>query len=209
VNRGEVWWIEHPEAGRRPACVLTRQAAIAVLNSVLVAPATRTVRGIPTEVALTRQDGMPEDCALSSTTTTGSAPTPAGNVSASVRVVSASVRTSSPVPHRARRQPGGKEADRVGSPLRELRSLTWRRGRAGDTRMPVRGRLSIRSDAHEGTSGGASAPGPNARRAGYSVGTRGCRGVPIGAAGCGLRIHCLCSHFRPVAGVRGIARPPW
>ena len=65
MNRGEVWWIEHPEAGRRPACVLTRQAAIAVLTSVLVAPATRTVRGIPTEVALTRDDGMPDDCALS------------------------------------------------------------------------------------------------------------------------------------------------
>jgi len=64
VNRGEVWWIEHPEAGRRPACILTRQAAIAVLTSVLVAPATRTVRGIPTEVPLTSDDGMPADCAL-------------------------------------------------------------------------------------------------------------------------------------------------
>ena len=60
-----MWWVEHPDAGRRPACVLTRQAAIEVLNSVLVAPATRTVRGIPTEVALTREDGMPDDCALS------------------------------------------------------------------------------------------------------------------------------------------------
>ena len=65
MNRGEVWWVEHPDAGRRPACVLTRQAAISVLNSVLVAPATRTVRGIPTEVTLTRADGMPDDCALS------------------------------------------------------------------------------------------------------------------------------------------------
>jgi mRNA interferase MazF len=65
VNRGEVWWLEHPEAGRRPACVVTREAAIPVLESVLVAPATRTVRGIPTEVALTRNDGMPADCALS------------------------------------------------------------------------------------------------------------------------------------------------
>jgi mRNA interferase MazF len=65
VNRGDVWWIEHPEAGRRPACVLTRQAAIAVLTSVLVAPATRTIRNIPTEVTLTREEGMPEDCALS------------------------------------------------------------------------------------------------------------------------------------------------
>jgi mRNA interferase MazF len=65
VNRGEIWWIEHPDAGRRPACVLTRQAAIDVLNSVLVAPATRTIRGIPTEVTLGRNDGMPDDCALS------------------------------------------------------------------------------------------------------------------------------------------------
>jgi mRNA interferase MazF len=65
VNRGEVWWIEHPEAGRRPACVLTRQAAIPVLTSILVAPATRTIRDIPTEMTLTRDDGMPEECALS------------------------------------------------------------------------------------------------------------------------------------------------
>jgi mRNA interferase MazF len=65
VNRGEVWWVEHPEAGRRPACVLTRQAAIPVLSTVVVAPATRTVRDIPTEVRLTREDGMPADCALS------------------------------------------------------------------------------------------------------------------------------------------------
>jgi mRNA interferase MazF len=65
VNRGEVWWVEHPDAGRRPACVLTREAAIPVLTSVLVAPASRTIRGIPTEVPLSREDGMPEDCALS------------------------------------------------------------------------------------------------------------------------------------------------
>jgi mRNA interferase MazF len=66
VNRGEIWWAEHPEAGRRPVCVLTREAAIPVLPSVLVAPATRTVRSIPTEVVLTAaEDGMPQDCALS------------------------------------------------------------------------------------------------------------------------------------------------
>ena len=65
MNRGEVWWVEHPAVGRRPGCILTRQAAIPVLASVLVAPATRTVRDIPTEVALTRGEGMPADCALS------------------------------------------------------------------------------------------------------------------------------------------------
>jgi mRNA interferase MazF len=65
VNRGEVWWVEEPEVGRRPACVLTRQEAIGVLRRVTVAPATRTVRSIPTEVELDRVDGMPERCALS------------------------------------------------------------------------------------------------------------------------------------------------
>jgi mRNA interferase MazF len=65
VSRGEVWWVEDPEAGRRPHLVLTRQTAIPVLNSVLAAPATRTVRGIPTEVPLSRADGMPEDCVVS------------------------------------------------------------------------------------------------------------------------------------------------
>jgi mRNA interferase MazF len=65
VARGEIWWAEHPDAGRRPFLVLTRQAAIPVLRSVLAVPATRTIREIPTEVALDCDDGMPEDCALS------------------------------------------------------------------------------------------------------------------------------------------------
>lgn len=64
MNRGEVWWLEHPEAGRHPACIVTRQAAIPVLRSVLVAPATTQLRGIPTEVLLGPEDGMPRECAL-------------------------------------------------------------------------------------------------------------------------------------------------
>lgn len=65
VNRGEVWWVEDPDAGRRPHLVLTRQAAIPVRNSYIAVPATRTIRGIPTEVRLSTEDGMPEECALS------------------------------------------------------------------------------------------------------------------------------------------------
>jgi len=65
VNRGEVWWYELPGSGRRPGCILTRQAAIPVLNAVLVAPATRTIRGIATQVRLGPEDGMPTECALS------------------------------------------------------------------------------------------------------------------------------------------------
>lgn len=44
---------------------MTRNAAIAVLNSVLTAPITRTARGIPTELPLGPADGMPTDCAAS------------------------------------------------------------------------------------------------------------------------------------------------
>jgi mRNA interferase MazF len=65
VARGEIWWAEHPDAGRRPFLVLTRQAAIPVLNAVLAVPATRAIRQIPTEVVLDPSDGMPEECALS------------------------------------------------------------------------------------------------------------------------------------------------
>ena len=64
IARGEVWWYEHPEAGRRPFLILTRTEAVPVLNQLLAVPATRTVRGIPTEVALDVDDGMPEACAL-------------------------------------------------------------------------------------------------------------------------------------------------
>lgn len=64
VARGEVWWYEDPRAGRRPFLILTRDEVIPVLNQVLAVPATRTIRGIPTEVLLGGSDGMPVDCAL-------------------------------------------------------------------------------------------------------------------------------------------------
>lgn len=65
VERGEIWWYEHPDAGRRPVLVLTRTAAVAVLHQVIGVPATCTVRGIPTKVPLDRGDGMPRTCVLS------------------------------------------------------------------------------------------------------------------------------------------------
>lgn len=65
VTRGEVWWYEHPEADRRPYLVLTRPEAVPVLNQVLAVPATRTIRGIATEVPLGPGDGMPVECVLS------------------------------------------------------------------------------------------------------------------------------------------------
>jgi mRNA interferase MazF len=64
VKRGEVWWYEDPRARRRPFLILTRDAAIPVLNQVLAVPATRTIRGIPTEVPLGPEDDMPAECVL-------------------------------------------------------------------------------------------------------------------------------------------------
>jgi mRNA interferase MazF len=50
--RGEVWWCELAEIGRRPVVVLSRDAAIPRLRRVLVAPCTTTVRALPSEVVL-------------------------------------------------------------------------------------------------------------------------------------------------------------
>lgn len=64
-RRGEIWWGEIEAIGRRPYLVLTRQSAIDILNSVIAAPVTRTVRRIPTELALGLEDGMSTECAAS------------------------------------------------------------------------------------------------------------------------------------------------
>lgn len=63
IRRGEVWWGESEGVGRRPFLVMTRTAAIPVLNGLLAAPVTRTVREIPTELLLGPADGMPVECA--------------------------------------------------------------------------------------------------------------------------------------------------
>jgi len=63
VNRGDICWytFKTPDK-RRPVLILTRDSAIAVLNSVTVAPVTSTIRSIPTEVILTKEDGLPTTC---------------------------------------------------------------------------------------------------------------------------------------------------
>lgn len=64
MNRGDVCWytFKAPDK-KRPVLVLTRNSAIAVLNSVTIAPITSTIRSIPTEVILTKDDGLPDTCA--------------------------------------------------------------------------------------------------------------------------------------------------
>lgn len=63
MRRGEVWWAHlPPPLGRRPAVLLSRDAAYRIRASVTIAPVTRTNRGIPVEVKLGPEDGMPTLC---------------------------------------------------------------------------------------------------------------------------------------------------
>ena len=65
MKRGEVWWLEMPPpAGRRPAVLLSRDAAYQVRAAITVAPITRTIRKIPVEVVLDQSDGMPTRCVV-------------------------------------------------------------------------------------------------------------------------------------------------
>jgi mRNA interferase MazF len=54
--RGEIWWCELPEIGRRPVVVLSRDAAIPRLKRTLIAPCTTTIRGLASEVVLEPAD---------------------------------------------------------------------------------------------------------------------------------------------------------
>jgi mRNA interferase MazF len=59
VNRGEIYWANLQDAGRRPALIVTRSAAIPHLARVTVAPITRTIRDIASEVPVGRKEGLP------------------------------------------------------------------------------------------------------------------------------------------------------
>ena len=66
LAQGQIWWAELPApAGRRPVLILTRSEAIPRLANVTVAPITRSVRGIASEVFLTPEDGPPTECVVS------------------------------------------------------------------------------------------------------------------------------------------------
>ena len=51
-RRGELWWCEPPEIGRRPVVVLSRDVVIPMMRRALIAPCTTTIRGLPSEVVL-------------------------------------------------------------------------------------------------------------------------------------------------------------
>ena len=65
VNRGEIWMytFKAPDK-RRPVVVLGRQSAIAFMRTVIVAPITSTIHGIPSEVAVGVEDGLKQPSAI-------------------------------------------------------------------------------------------------------------------------------------------------
>ena len=69
MKRGEVRWYQFTRPDkrrpdkRRPVLLLTRDSILDLLGEVTVAPITSTIRDIPSEVVLTREDGVPRECA--------------------------------------------------------------------------------------------------------------------------------------------------
>ena len=63
-RQGEIWWAE-TEDKRRPVLVVSRTEVVPVLTWIIVAPVTRTIRGIPTEVRLGADEGLSTDCCAS------------------------------------------------------------------------------------------------------------------------------------------------
>jgi mRNA interferase MazF len=65
MKRGEVRWYRFKSPDKkRPVVILTRDSILEYLGEVTVAPVTSTIRDIPSEVFLLKQDGIPHDCAI-------------------------------------------------------------------------------------------------------------------------------------------------
>lgn len=65
-RRGDIWWSELPDIGRRPVLVLSRDAAIRARRLAIVAPCTTIIRGLESEVRLVPgSDPVPRECVVS------------------------------------------------------------------------------------------------------------------------------------------------
>ena len=59
MTRGEIWMLHFAAPDRqRPVLVLTRSDMMPVLNTVTVAPLTRTIRGVASEVVVGIESGL-------------------------------------------------------------------------------------------------------------------------------------------------------
>ncbi len=65
MKHGDIRWYKFVRPDKkRPVLILTRDSVLEYLNEVTIAPITTTVRNIPSEVFLTKADGMLRDCAV-------------------------------------------------------------------------------------------------------------------------------------------------
>ncbi len=65
MKHGEIRWYKFARPDKkRPVLILTRDSVLEYLGEVTVAPITGTVRNIPSEVFLSKADGMPQDCVV-------------------------------------------------------------------------------------------------------------------------------------------------
>lgn len=65
MKGGEVRWYKFKSPDKkRPVLILTRDSILEYLGEVTIAPVTSTVRDIPSEVLLSKQEGMKRDCAI-------------------------------------------------------------------------------------------------------------------------------------------------
>ncbi len=65
VRRGQIWLYEFGQPDkRRPVVVLTRQQVIGLLQTVMVAPVTSTIRGAPSEVVVGVDEGLKFESAI-------------------------------------------------------------------------------------------------------------------------------------------------
>lgn len=65
MKRGEIRWYKFARPDKkRPVLILTRDSVLEYLGEVTVAPITSRIRSIPSKVSLSKNDGMPRDCAI-------------------------------------------------------------------------------------------------------------------------------------------------
>ncbi len=65
MRHGEIRWYKFIKPDkRRPVLILTRDSILEYLGEVTVAPVTSVIRNIPSEVFISKDDGMPRDCVV-------------------------------------------------------------------------------------------------------------------------------------------------
>jgi mRNA interferase MazF len=65
MRRGEIRWYRFARPDKqRPVLILTRDSVLEYLGEITVAPITATIRDIPSEVLLSKGDGMSRECAI-------------------------------------------------------------------------------------------------------------------------------------------------